>query len=937
MVWNAKLSCDCLGSPFVETWLKEDASEVVESARTIRALSAIDRPVDDAVLFIDFLSEAPSSKWDLMQLRRVRSSGGKRTCRCLTRFVDTVSKTLVRAVELYGAGSVVVLAALHRFEDADEDALSMNWALEEAYDAARDVEGVVVLPLPNCLGSLDPLAAGSSRQARVDRYDTRLACDRLERMARARYAGELEPPRLSVSLEGASLSAKMTTPLPEGAYWARMDLMRDGRVVERVPGIKHGEHIWELSEAGIYVVQAHLAYLDQKSYVQSEAIWFETTEERARYDAFMKSTLDGAGLLGRGLYYAKPSMPICDYLVVSLCDGADTHGMDEYLASVHGDLHRVELGSWGGWKTSVLTDGAVERMSAGSVLFSGGIVLDGTLYEGPGGLPENVTPDRFDGACGEYTALWWDRSGVRIDCDLFRFSQLYEYRSDTVILYSGSYRLLLEAVHALDAQICKLDEDKAAVTLGAAGFQVMMQNYSYRMDVAPLRKVPYFETPVLDKDGWKAARSFTGRVLGEREVFHEETYRSLLDTAIAELEETVGAYLDTPLHSTAALPLTGGLDSRLLASIARRLPDARRPGIVCWDLRTPSGIKDRVIGTSIAGRFGFDYLTASLRQSRRISIYEEEARIRSARVGSYYSNMYSGRVSMLHEQEIMQLYGACGEVACRPYVAARYFDAPVSAQANARSLVEYMRGRMMQNVLVASDGAFSAFDDYYAEALENLPGLSPFEQVDRHYMDFRHSVHFAITRTGFIAQKPMQSPTMLKLSHLTFDLFKDRELKLNLDLLYLADPEMAQFPFEDEANELARAKMLPHLVTRDKKLPHVDVTLGEDERRWRESLEQRGEMSEAEPGDLPEVAKDIPALVERSAEYALQHLLRLQPSLAERIGPALYHAVTQRTMSPYEKTYLYNKIVSILDQVKILAGVKPVVLENEDEVPAPLR
>ncbi len=97
--------------------------------------------------------------------------------------------------------------------------------------------------------------------------------------------------------------------------------------------------------------------------------------------------------------------------------------------------------------------------------------------------------------------------------------------------------------------------------------------------------------------------------------------------------------------------------------------------------------------------------------------------------------------------------------------------------------------------------------------------------IDRHYIKFRHGTHFSRQYSCYVSL-PMQSKTLLRLHHMTFDVFKNT--KLIFDLLYLCSAEVAQFPFEDDQRNQDREKLFEDLVVRDCSLPKTDITLGRD-------------------------------------------------------------------------------------------------------------
>lgn len=173
----------------------------------------------------------------------------------------------------------------------------------------------------------------------------------------------------------------------------------------------------------------------------------------------------------------------------------------------------------------------------------------------------------------------------------------------------------------------------------------------------------------------------------------------------------------------------------------------------------------------------------------------------------------------------------------------------------------------------------------------------------------------------------MQSKTLLRLHHMTFDVFKNT--KLIFDLLYLCSAEVAQFPFEDDQRNQDREKLFEDLVVRDCSLPKTDITLGRDLERWKTSREKR-QRARKTIGPKPQsLTLSKERLYRESCASILQKLIQNIPEMKGEFGEALWYSIYYREMSLYDLQYLYNKLISIWDQFKLLHGKRITVIDQD--------
>ena len=921
LIWYIPKVCDWDGEGFSHAWLLNKQPLDVCLGQSHQSISDCE-PNEDRILVLDFLHEAqhycPSN---ILALRESDKTNNIEDSEIIS-FRKLVQRKIDKALQRYGIGNVLVLAPLYRFDCADTQQKNINWVLEEAYDLLQKVEGVHIISMPHSSASKDLSLPIISYQ------DDKSSLSEFRLIMQKKYAGDLEIPQIKLSLKGNNLTAVVENDLPPEAYWGRLDLMLDGQVIDKYYKFKvKTPFTWKLNKTGIYVVQAHLSFLGQSTYGQSKALFFSTKESKEEYKRFLKQETEDNTLLGHGLYFTQATHPLCDFLVVSGTKWNDKLSkLEKTICETHTGFHSDFIGKYGKWKTSILTDGNISHREETSVLLAGCMVINGVLINGSSELPNGISVDQFDGQCGEFSIVYWDQNSLRISLDLFKYFHIYQYSKNGLQLYSNNYILLLKAVRELRLP-CNLNIDKACITLGTPGFQPLMQNFSHKMDIEPIKKIPFQYDPVLTEKGWGVVESEFGTILSSHETFHEEKYRRQLRIAIEEMKEVIKAYMDHPCYEYFVIPLSGGLDSRLLFSITHLLKHPKAVYVECWDYNTPNAKKDWMIGTSICGLVQYPYDIKD-RKLRCLSFKEEDARMRGLNVGVYYSYKYTGMNSINRRDNYLIFYGAGGEIATRPYIAPRYYSAPLSKQNNIDLLAQFIQSRMMQNVLVPSQNAFDNFHLYYTNALNALPDMSPYERLDRHYMEWRHSIHFG--RRNNLTQPvalPMQSKTLLRLHHITFDRFKN--FRLNLDLLYLANPIIAQFPFEDPSVDKDREKLLGDLVIQPNDLPSVDLSLGKDEKRWRDSLILRSNNT-ISTGSHDSISSDqIKGMLFTSCNTILRKLLQTYPKLETKIGAGLYHSLSHHKLSQYDIQYLYNKLVSLYDQTKIIQGDRIQILKSE--------
>lgn len=174
-------------------------------------------------------------------------------------------------------------------------------------------------------------------------------------------------------------------------------------------------------------------------------------------------------------------------------------------------------------------------------------------------------------------------------------------------------------------------------------------------------------------------------------------------------------------------------------------------------------------------------------------IYREEL---SFRLG--ISAERSGAPMTFMYKNALCLPGFCGAMTGRPYYASHYLDSDL-ADPFLPDKEFYVHLSQKQGYTV-----YDA-DELIAKLLHEecsvLPGRTNLEKFESHYLYYRNGIHFTDSWLAYSMSSwsILQSKKMLKLKYM---LFPGENIKLQLDILYLLNPEIAAVEFgTDKYNE----------------------------------------------------------------------------------------------------------------------------------------
>ena len=570
----------------------------------------------------------------------------------------------------------------------------------------------------------------------------------------------------------------------------------------------------------------------------------------------------------------------------------------------------------------VLSNGGQRILPSGELLvFSGITLLNNKITIGLDEITADTTFETLASGYGNYNLVFAGKDALRISTDYFNFSRWFYIDCEEFFIICNRYHLLLLFLRHMGIKL-QINKRKAVITLSTVDVQFLLQNFSRKMDVERVFQLANDTTLRLTSSGWHWESSDFGRVLKKHEVFHENIYLALLKKASEEIKRNVRAGLESPEFKYVTVDLSGGLDSRLVygALTAIKREDTKKVRIISNDV---AGSHDLQIATEINSIYGFEYddLPAKI---QTIPFEEADSIARSFYLGTYYS--YFPFSTKIIGNNTLNINGACGEILARPYLARKYFD-KIAIDVDAESLASYLWHDFAANIEVADEESESDFISLIAEELNQYPVKTVLEAYDRLYLQNRHAYHFDEgIRYQYIrkAWMPLQSKTAFKLHHMTFEFFKS--IKLQLDLIGSINPLLLAIRFDSERDNRDYEQLRKELAPVSPILSDIRICGKNDRERWENARKKKNastirlQAAVSEKGTLLVGQKNAPEYEMVLLKDSLRELLQREPYIQKRCGLALYYYINQNADNRRKIRYYYNKVTSLLDQIRIIDG-----------------
>lgn len=828
--------------------------------------------------------------------------------------LQTWKKIFLSAIECYGKGKVVFFETLFHWNSTDKKKILANWILEEIYEVANNIEGLVTIKLLR-----NDLLINGNELCSV-RMISKLK-ESLKGFMEELYLGHIGEITVKVDLQDNIFKAWILSRLHENSSVQYVFyLLRDGEVIDKTPRLSENLYCWKLSEPGIYTVQGFVKYGEKTDYSFSETREYFTINEKLEFEDFLNKQLSDNGLLGQNPDLVTLKYPYHDFVLVSYKNKSSmeykiVNGISSFLAK-YGQYDTYKLKRIGDYENILISDQSPLKCENGSFIFSGITIYDNEFIEGDRDISQSFTPNKIYGQIGNFSLLHVCENSINLTTDFFNFSHIYYYENEECMIISNRYHMLLEVLAKTDISL-KLNVEKAKVLLSTVSVQILHQNFSCDMDMEGVRQLPNYYDLRLSNKGWKFSQNSYYIMLKRKETFHNEIYKKLLIEAKRELINLMSVFIRDKNYERIVMDLTGGLDSRMVYAISTNFDPQIRKKIYINSRAIP-GSNDLEIANELNSIYCFPFINKGLTMEK-LNPYAMDNLMRSFEMGIYFSfNPIQYRNQSRNE---ISFRGACGEILARPYICRNFYGLPDECIKEDKKFLEYMIHKYSPFIIVDFSKGLKSFTYFMLKEFEDIPVDHPFEKIDRHYLMFRHAYHFDAGLMYHINQAvwyPLQSKILFRLHHMTHNVFKS--IKLQLDMLHNLNPIMTTIRFDDERDNSDFENLKEDLCYNDVRFKDIHLNLKNDLTSWEKANESRKKSTKVVVSQEKHKVyqdSDRQDLLFDSLLYNFQRLIYSNPILKEDIGLALYYFIKNNKGKSSKIRYLYNKITSLTDQMSI--------------------
>ena len=584
---------------------------------------------------------------------------------------------------------------------------------------------------------------------------------------------------IDVHLNNGSLKCNIINYNRTKQYSAK--LYCDGKVIKSI--VAQDNFVFNLVADGIYFVEIVCLSTDERGYSHCIEYYSEELKNASpppRRIDFNK------------LPFYKAQYPFQDFIL----------DYTKYVKSLDIPLFKKKCYKYGSWNALFYFDGDMICADDEDIVLSGVLKHESMLIWGSEDLEEN----NLDGSVlsdnvGSNTYVLFNLSGVHIGTDYFGLGKLFYYMSKERIIVSNRYQLLIYYMNATDIG-CTLDKE---IVYAYMSYNDVFANqpFSDKMIFADTRLLSPEYNMYFDKSGLLFKKTEFSSMISNIRPLSSEEYSESLKESKREIIECLKCCLNNKRFDTIVMDLSGGLDSRVSFAAATNIKDANK--LIKIRSVGDENSKDVICATNMADSFGFE-LDFSLNKIQNIksdnidylaNITKQEylERILSVDFGSSDPGILFGSSTL---DRTLNIKGFCGEM-IRPDLNRSIFFFPLQQDVVMKKYIESSE----DYGLIDYDACGKYRDILLRETFASLHGddICKCEQMNLY---FYNRFHFDLMPRSF--EIPVWSvhlsKTAVKTMYSSLLMFKSP--KFIYDLIYILNPKVAQFEYQDTIYQAER-------------------------------------------------------------------------------------------------------------------------------------
>ncbi len=529
------------------------------------------------------------------------------------------------------------------------------------------------------------------------------------------------------------------------------------------------------------------------------------------------------------------------------------------------------------------------------------------LIFGMSDLDSMETANACSEQVGTFCLLRADPQKLTLESDYFGVNKLYYYRREDLFLVSNRVHLLLLVLRRLGVK-GEPNFDKIHAYLSGVE-QLTMQNFSRELNLKNLFCLPVDSRIRIDLVRGRIEIEKTGLYydLVSPMAYDEQLYRQMLQQAADELVDNARIALERPEFEHAIVHVTGGLDSRLTYCALTRLPQYRDK-LIAYTRKTAAVPRDFEVAARLLSKYPIPWNKVQFGQPVEQKV-NQNLRALSFSLGTTTEGGGPGK--QLPYKDTCVLSGAYGEIVARPYYTRSYFDGELDD--SVLSIEEfYHRMFFQKKTLLSDEVSLKHLCETFARETAQLPGRTNMEKHENHYLFYRNGLHFHTAHASSLAPEwgILQSKTLFKLKYMTYPL--NRGIQLQLDILYLLNPELAAVEFEGERDQLERRA----LHEKYGRYPECDEY---DEQLIEQLKEAWTKNSKFNAGAIDNSLEKgiIASIYTRETLLEILHALITMLDMNHETAITLYWYIRYAEIKSKQFTYLSRKLFSLYYELTI--------------------
>ncbi len=690
-------------------------------------------------------------------------------------------------------------------------------------------------------------------------------------------------------------------------------LLLDGVIKERVNWSHKKINKWNLDQSGNYTVQIHMKRDNENILKLSEPIFFLNSEmkdkffEEEKKIKFDKTEFDVD-------FYSKV-YPYCDFAVVV----GSENKISKNLLNNDENFYYQKKCIFDSKSVFLVTPNENRKKS---YVFSGMAKGVKRLVVGEKDISKTQGIDEIKNSIGNFSFVDFQEQQIIIKSDYFGISKIYFYLGNDISIISNNYHMILKLTKILNINL-KISYSEALANLTFISLQPFYQNFSRNMEVKGIECMTMEKFIVINSKGVNFHNTeIVNELRSKAKAINEKEYIELLYEAKEEIKENTIIALEHPNFDNVILDLSGGLDARCVYCSVTNIPSSKsKSKIKINSLDQAISPEDIMPALAINNIYQFEYNDLPEEVSQLTS-NEMMGNITSNFLGTYYSYRFP-----MHRKKTfktIRLNGMYGEIVARPYYSKKYLNTSLDTKYLVDFVNLYINKYRNGALLGASNKAIENIKKIFLEELEKLPGKSPIESFDLHYLYYRGSLHCNDSwRTDISVPEwgPLQSKKLFQLKMRTFSNFKN--LKLQLDLVNILNPIVAKIKYGDGKYNKEKKIIGDLLLNTTPVFDNLDILENYDNTKWLQANEVKKDLSTVIINNQSEYQKDklfyTNINLYKMSLNALIYLYRTKTIETEEVLQ-IYTWLEDNKMakSNLRLQYLCNKLKSLAIQVKIL-------------------